>query len=285
MKTGTATGVQIAFFTFAVLLLAVPLTQWLTPGGWHPATRALLGKVLIFGLGASILFGVPRLRRQCVYFLRPQIPRDRRLEVTVVTAAKLLFPFALAGGYALWHWIAGGEARLAHYVRGWRSDEAELAHAFLAAHMLQMFLLAGIVAPVLEELVFRGLLYSAWERQWGWFPSMLATSLLFGLYHPDVVSAFLGSVIFVCLYRRTGSLWAPIIAHAVTNISLWYPFLGRHFIPRDAAAPGDLGSWGLQLACLLAALVAIPAYMWMARRKREPEPVFPPTVPHGAIPR
>jgi len=141
----------------------------------------------------------------------------------------------------------------------------------------------GILAPLTEELVFRALLYRTWEAQWGWLPAMLASSALFAAYHPNFVPAFLGGILYVCLYRRTGSIWAPIVVHAAFNVLIWFPLLGQFIFPRGLDAPGDLQSWWLHLAALFAALVAIPAYVSLARFEWVwPEP-FPPTV-HGPVP-
>lgn len=286
MKTGSASGLQIAFFTFALLLLVVPLTQWLVGlYPWPPSTRALLEKAMPFAAAAAILFGIPSLRRRCIDYLSVPIPPDARVEVGIVTAARLLLPFALVGGYVAWHRLAHGDAGIAAYVARWGSDEREIARAFDAAFMAQQLLLAGLIAPVLEELVFRGFLYQAWERQWGWLVSMSLTSLLFALYHRVFWSAFLSSIVFVCLYRRTGSLWAPIVAHAAANISLWYPLIGWQVFRRDVYEPGRLASWSFQLLCLAVAAVAIPAYVVMASRPRASAVPFANTQIHGVVPK
>lgn len=286
MKTGTASGLQIAFFTFAVLLLVVPLTGWLSqalPGASEE--RVLLRKALPLAIAAAILFGLPRLRRLCHEFLRQGVPVEARLEVAIVAGAKLFLPMALVSGYALWHWAQGGAADLARYVGTWRSEEAEIARAFKPAHLVTTFAVAGFLAPVLEELVFRGLLYKAWEKRLGWAGSMVLVSILFGLYHPLFWAAFASSIVFACLYRRTGSLWAPIIVHAIFNIALWYPLLGRHVIPRSPEAATDLSQWGLHLAALLVAAIALPWYAWLARHERKPVPAPAPIAcAHGALP-
>ena len=286
MKTGTASGLQIAFFTFAVLLLVVPITGWLSQG--MPGTteeRVLLRKSLPLLIAAAILFGLPRLRRLCRELLRQAVPVEARLEVALVAGAKLFLAMAVVSGYALWHWTQGGEADLSRFVGTWRSEEAELARAFNAAHLITMFVGAGFLAPVLEELVFRGLLYKAWEKRLGWAGSMTLVSILFGLYHPFFWSAFASSIVFACLYRRTGSLWAPIVVHAIVNISLWYPLLGRHVIPRSPDAATNLSLWGVHLAALAVASIALPWYVWLARHKREPKVLATPaTSPHGALP-
>jgi uncharacterized protein len=287
MKTGTASGLQIAFFTFAVLLLAVPVTDWLSGGlPGESEERLLLAKALPFFIAAAILFGFPKLRRRCREYLARPIPAGDRFEVVMVTLAKLLFPFALIGAFALWHWTNGGEQGLGNYVRAWRSHEGEMARAFLPAHLILTFLGAGLLAPVFEELVFRGLLYRAWERRFGWFAAMLLVSVVFGLYHRHFWSAFASSIVLVCLYRRTGSLWAPIIVHALGNISLWYPLLGRHVLPRDPGAASDISQWGLHLTLLAMLAIALPWYVWMSRRERRDAgaSVVAATSVHGALP-
>jgi membrane protease YdiL (CAAX protease family) len=286
MKTGTASGAQIAFFTFAVLLLVVPLTAWLSqvlPGATEE--RVLLRKSLPLLIAAAILFGLPRLRRLCRELLRQAVPVDARLEVALVAGAKLFLAMAVVSGYALWHWTRGGEADLSRFVGMWRSEEAELVRAFNQAHLVATFALAGFLAPILEELLFRGLLYNAWEKRLGWAGSMTLVSILFGLYHPFFWSAFASSIVFACLYRRTGSLWAPIVVHAIVNISLWYPLLGRHVIPRAPEAATDLSQWRIHLAALAVASIALPWYVWLARRKREPVQLATPVASvHAALP-
>ena len=78
-------------------------------------------------------------------------------------------------------------------------------------------LLGVIVGPPIEELVFRGLLYRAWANQWGALVAAVLTSALFAAYHPNFLAAFSSAILFVCLVRRTGSLWASISVHAFTN--------------------------------------------------------------------
>lgn len=285
MRSGTASGLQIAFFTYAVLLLAVPLTQWLAHA--MPALQEeqrLLDKAVPFILASAILLGFPGLRRLCRDRLADSIPPGVRLEVIVVMLAKLLFPFAFVGGMVFWHWTISGEPGVTQYLRGWASHDTEMARAFEPAHVVRTFLVAGLIGPVIEELVFRGMLYRAWERQIGWLGSMILVSILFALYHRSFASAFFASIVFVCLYRRTGSLWAPIIVHVVGNIALWYPLLGRHVMPRDFPAPGSLSDWGLHLVLFVLAAFALPAYVWMARNKHDHPSAPAVTAADGTLP-
>jgi membrane protease YdiL (CAAX protease family) len=183
---------------------------------------------------------------------------------------------AFAGALGLWLWWTGGSDALERRMLAETGDVAQMAHAFSTPGLVRQILFATLIGPVVEELVFRGFLYRAWERQWGWLPAMLLTSLVFGLYHAHFLVAFCGSIVFVCLLRRTGTLRAPIVVHAVFNLALWYPLLGRFMFPTSLAAQRDLSEWNWQIACLLAAVVFIPAYVWLARKSYHREAISSP---------
>lgn len=283
MKTGKASALQIAFFTFAVTLLAVPAADWLLRLQPFPADQAaLVSKATPFVMAALAILAFPGLRRLCARYLQHGVGPGHRFEVGAVTALKLFLPFAYVGGVALWHWAGGGEPALTRYLYAWRSNEAEAAIWLTPTGMVHAFVLTGILAPLLEELVFRGMLYEALDRRWGWIPALLLTSLLFALYHRSFWVPFVSSVIFVCLYRRTGTLWAPLIAHAVGNMSLWPGLLGWYVVPRNFGVGTELSSWWFHLACLGLALLLVPLYVLGARREPQAER-RPPAVAHGAL--
>jgi membrane protease YdiL (CAAX protease family) len=86
----------------------------------------------------------------------------------------------------------------------------------------QALLAAGtvILAPLAEELLFRGILYPALKR--AGFPrlSVWITSFLFAAIHVNVatfVPLFVLALTLVILYEYTGNLLAPIVAHALFN--------------------------------------------------------------------
>ncbi len=275
MRTGTASGIQIVFLSFVVLLLAVPLSTYVVGHlQSNNAEEAFIRRFIPFVLGAIALFSFPALRRVVTSELSRPVPRERRAEVALIGIAKISLVFAYVGALALWYWTTEGSSALEQSLRGAPRDQ-QMAAAFAAPGIL-MLLLAGILGPLLEETLFRGLLYRAWEKRWGSFASAIFTSALFASYHPFFLSAFLGGIVFVCLVRRTGTLWGSIPAHAVFNLLLWYPLAGQFVFPDPAKGLGDLSTWGFHLACLLFAAVALPLYVLLAAsRPHEPEPELP----------
>lgn len=266
MRTGNASGIQITFLSFAVLLLAVPVSTFVGEAlGGTNEEKTFIGRFLPFVLGGVVLTTFPALRRRMIDLLSIPIPTQHRAEVVLVAGGKVFLAFAVAGALALRYWLAEGNAALEQHMKGVPADE-QMAQALSGPGLLTSILIGAVVAPVLEEILFRGFLYQAWERRWGWIPAMVLTSTLFGLYHPVFWAAFTGSIVLVCLFRRTGSLWSSIVAHSFFNLMLWYPLLGRFVFPDAERAIGDISTWGPQLACLLIASLALPAYVWISRK-------------------
>jgi len=80
----------------------------------------------------------------------------------------------------------------------------------------------GIVAPIVEEIIYRGLIYPLLRQRYGVKVGIVFSSLLFGLMHGFSfvgLFAMLAGVGFAVLYERTGSLAPCIIAHSVGNLA------------------------------------------------------------------
>jgi len=76
-----------------------------------------------------------------------------------------------------------------------------------------------ILAPLLEELVFRGLLLPPLRRRLGVTGGVVASALLFMLVHPPqtYLPIFWLGVVLGAAYHYTGNLVAPVLIHAVHN--------------------------------------------------------------------
>lgn len=85
--------------------------------------------------------------------------------------------------------------------------------------LVGLVVLAGL-APLAEELVFRGLLYGWLEGRWGGAVAWIASSLAFAAAHVEPAHAILVlplGLLFGWLRWRTGSLWPSLVAHTANN--------------------------------------------------------------------
>ena len=77
-----------------------------------------------------------------------------------------------------------------------------------------------VVAPIAEELFFRGVVYNAWEREHGTWFAVFGSAGLFALIHGSIfllLPIFVLGVALALLYRATRSLPATMLMHAGFN--------------------------------------------------------------------
>ncbi|MEL7144044.1 MAG: CPBP family intramembrane glutamic endopeptidase [Cyanobacteria bacterium J06573_11] len=85
---------------------------------------------------------------------------------------------------------------------------------------LMIFLLV-VFAPVVEELVFRGILLQRWATKWGLRVGIVGSSVVFGMLHfSNPVGLTLFGLVMALLYVRTQSLWVPMVCHALNNLTV-----------------------------------------------------------------
>jgi membrane protease YdiL (CAAX protease family) len=97
---------------------------------------------------------------------------------------------------------------------------AQVQTATTARDLLMPLLLAGIMAPVAEEFLYRLLTFLSLKEKWGLWRGGIVSALLFGLMHFNLY--WMGEMLVVglglaLLYYRSGSLVSAIVAHSVVN--------------------------------------------------------------------
>ena len=101
------------------------------------------------------------------------------------------------------------------------------------------FLTIVIAAPLLEELIFRGVMLDGLLKRYSPVKAILVSSILFGFVHLNpwqFVGAFLIGVFIGWIYYHTRSLSLAIIIHAVNNfVSFLIVFIGEKFYGLDCA--------------------------------------------------
>lgn len=95
---------------------------------------------------------------------------------------------------------------------------------WLEGRQLIEYLVAGfaviVLGPVVEELFFRGYVFNAYLAEKGARTAYLGSALAFGVAHvlPTLVLGIFGmGLILAFIYRRSGTIVAPVVAHGLNN--------------------------------------------------------------------
>lgn len=92
-----------------------------------------------------------------------------------------------------------------------------------------LFAAGVVVAPVVEEIFFRGFVFAGLREQYGWKKAGLISAGMFTVVHLRPLSwvpIFILGLIFAYLYRRSRSIWPAVVMHVLTNgISLGAAYL------------------------------------------------------------
>jgi membrane protease YdiL (CAAX protease family) len=82
------------------------------------------------------------------------------------------------------------------------------------------FIVGALLAPLIEEIFFRGFLFQGFRARYGWISGMLLSSGIFAVAHLDPVSlipTFILGCVLAYLYHRSNSVWPGVILHVMVN--------------------------------------------------------------------
>lgn len=127
------------------------------------------------------------------------------------------------GGLGLFSIVVGAGAIITYFYPMDPEPQpfAELIMNATGPKQLMLLLIMGsVLAPLGEEIFFRGLVYPVFRKRFGVIVGIIFSSLIFSTLHFDLLRLIpiaIGGMGLAWLYERTGSLITPIIAHSVWN--------------------------------------------------------------------
>lgn len=131
---------------------------------------------------------------------------------------------ALYAGLLPLFFFAAALSRLVMFIAGYPVTIQDVVLIFMEPQSLLTLLgllsLAMIIAPVAEEILFRGLLLPLLMKRLGAGPAVMLSSFLFALIHwhvPSFFPLFVLATTLALAYVYSGTLWVPIVMHALFN--------------------------------------------------------------------
>ncbi len=101
------------------------------------------------------------------------------------------------------------------------AESTEISNAMMNSNPFWRIFTAGILAPIVEETIFRKFLIDRTYRYGEWV-AILTSGIMFGLFHGNFAQCFFAALIgglFAYIYIRTGQVWYTIGLHMILNLS------------------------------------------------------------------
>ncbi len=222
--------------TLITLLLLLVAMQWIMPptppkppDGTNPASgpsglqiiygalqfalpvAAILALLIARGVGLTTLFGLKRFGLL-------------RAVGTAVGLILMLLPIFMLVTAVAYHFLQG-HAEPQELVKIYQKAAKSGKHEIL----WQVMVAAVVIAPITEEILFRGYFYPVLKRYAGPLPSALAVSLLFGAVHNNALGMpglTLLALALTLVYEWSGSILVPMFMHASFNgislLAMWW---------------------------------------------------------------
>ena len=125
------------------------------------------------------------------------------------------------------------------------------------------FLTVVIFAPLMEEVLCRGLILRSIEKRHGILAAWVLSACFFGIIHyqpAPMLYATLSGFVLAYAVLRTGSLWTPIAIHALNNLMSYALLSSGHFDQKVAdLLPSPYLYWAIYV-------VVLAAVVWEARQ-------------------
>jgi len=144
-----------------------------------------------------------------------------------------------------------------------REATASLVATLTSGALVWRILGMGILAPIVEELVFRGVILSRLSEWLSLRKSMWASSVLFGLIHLNpvqILSSTPAGFLFAWQYVKSRNIWLPIVGHMVFNLANVFLL---HAYSLDPGSVAWLRPWVFVPAVVM---VAVP--VWVLGRSK-----------------
>lgn len=181
------------------------------------ATQFVYDNSLYITVGRALLLG-PVFMLVMKHDIKYDIRLDRHVEYDVFNKWYMLVLIPAGIGAAIGFNGLVSLSGIAKYSKVYN----ELSKMVYNGNIFIQILAAAIAAPIVEELLFRGLIYKRLRYHLSSTWCILISAAVFGLIHGNIVQfvyAFLVGTLLAYVYEKFKTIWAPILMHGMANLS------------------------------------------------------------------
>lgn len=177
--------------------------------------NAILNETLYYimiasGLLTILIFWIVAKIRKKKFTKSASLNKLKPATITPIVIGGIAFNFAIS--YLL---------SLIPFPQSWIDSYEASSSQVLGGAGIAMWIAVVIMAPLVEELTFRGFMYTRLKSGMARWVAAIVTSLIFGMVHGTIIWAiytFVFSIFLIFILERTKSLWGSILFHMSFNL-------------------------------------------------------------------
>lgn len=167
---------------------------------------------VVFAFGVLIKYYVIIILLKCLSNSRNEQKLKYHLNpMSFVFAAIMIIAFRLIFDNSLTFWVSS--ISMPDFING--------AFEELTVSPIQLVLSAAVIAPIYEEIIFRGILLKGMSKKINPTIALVVSALFFAVVHlnvPQGINAFLLGLVIGFIYLTTDSIYLSIFAHFINNL-------------------------------------------------------------------
>lgn len=156
-----------------------------------------------------------------IYWIVTLIRKKKLMkEVSLSKFKPLLVVPVFIGGISL-NFVISYILSVIPFPESWTNSYLESSNSLMGGSGIGLWIATVIMAPIVEEITFRGFIYSRLKTGMAKWIAIIATSFFFGLAHGTIIwgiYTFVFSLILIWVLERVKSLGVSILLHMAFNL-------------------------------------------------------------------
>lgn len=215
----------------------------------HTAATYMTAQIIAAAVTIPFMYFASYKPTQEMFVQKPKIDKALGLNIVYVIVITLFISFALNNIISMTPLV-----KLS-------SGYAQASDSFYGSTLVLELIGSGILSPIMEELVFRGIVFGNLRKLTGLWQSVFLSALLFGLIHFNIVqfvyAFWLGIVLALFMYK-SGHMYAAMIGHITANA---FAVIRTETGILDNTLDGSVMAWIVSVVALVVGIAFMVCYV------------------------
>ncbi|MDD6215582.1 MAG: CPBP family intramembrane metalloprotease [Roseburia sp.] len=255
---GLQMAVSIAFSMFYSISMYARLAATGDVTDTAEITRMITEKILEQSMTMTLISGILALLTYWIVFLIRKKKFAQEVKLRKIPAKGILAVLLMGITFNI---VISTLLATIPFPDAWMETYQQNSSVLTGGNEVISFLATVFMAPVLEEIVFRGLIYDRLKKGMPAVVAAIISSLAFGLMHGTIIwmmYAFVLGVVLVIVFERFHSLLANMFLHFGFNLT--------GMCLNHAQGMSEVAGWILTGVCVIGFIASI---VWMVRMTKE----------------